>query len=70
MITKAKKLGHRVHVAGRGKGWVTYQCNKCWMLATKEDGKEFGPLITKKCPGLQSYAKEYKMHWSKSKGKQ
>lgn len=65
IAAKAKKLGHRVYVAGRGKDWVTYQCDKCWMLATREGGREFGPLITRKCPGLQPYAKSYKKNWGK-----
>jgi len=69
---KARKLGHKIHVAGRGTdkvsgSYITYQCDKCWMLATKQGGKEYGPLITKKCPGVQPYAKEYKRKWLKSK---
>jgi len=46
---KAKKLGHKVHVAGRGKGWTTYQCKMCWRAATKQGEEEFGPLIKQKC---------------------
>ena len=62
---RAKAHGHGVKLAGKGKSklggtYSTYQCPKCWALATKEKGKEFGPLITQKCPGLQSYAKGYK----------
>lgn len=50
LLAKAKKLGHkRVYVAGRGKGWVTYQCDQCLRLATRQGEEEFGPLLKRKC---------------------
>ena len=55
IVAKAKKLGHTPFVAGKGRekkagAYTTYQCRKCWMLATRQGGEEFGPLIKHKCP--------------------
>jgi len=48
---KARRLGHTLHIAGQGRDYKTYQCNKCRMLGTIEPNKMYGPLLIRKCPG-------------------
>ena len=55
IVARARKLGHKPMLVGKGRekkygAYQTYQCKVCWLLATRQVGIEFGPLIKQKCP--------------------